>query len=69
MGVVVFAWQMFLKMDNVRSSPTQPSFIKRKNTVKCWRPFKRSSNTGWSRYAGLAYLYQANNPNRLGLIR
>ena len=48
MGVVIFAWQMFKEGQNTaasRSSPTQPSFIKRKNTVKRWRPFKKSSNT------------------------
>lgn len=69
MGVVVFAWQMFKEGQNTAASQeftNATELYQAEKYREALAAFQKVEQYRWSRYAGLAYLYQANSQIALG---
>jgi hypothetical protein len=68
-GVVVFAWQMFKDGQNTAASQeftNATELYQAEKYREALAAFQKVEQYRWSRYAGLAYLYQANSQIALG---
>ena len=68
-GVVIFSWQMFKERQNTAASlefTNATELYQAQKYREALAAFAKVEQYRWSRYAGLAYLYQANSQIALG---